>query len=74
MSTHLELYLDLLKGLPTDFTREFNLIGALDQKIEDAKQEIRTLEQEIQSLCGQRTRLSVSTHPWIPPSFSSCHG
>ncbi len=34
MTTHLEFYLELLKGLPNDLSRDFSLVGFLDHKLD----------------------------------------
>jgi hypothetical protein len=60
MATHLEVYLDLLKSLPNDFSRDLSLIQVLDEKSEELKQEIKLLEQDIQTCTTERKRLNVS--------------
>lgn len=57
MSTHLELYLELLKILPNDFSRDMSLITFLDQKVEDANTALEAMSTKILNYASMR-RLS----------------
>ena len=54
MSTYLELYLELLKTLPNEFSREMTLITLLDQKADDISTSLETLTAKITEMSAKR--------------------
>lgn len=58
MTTFLEQYLDLLKGLPNDVSRTLNLIGMLDQRVENIRPTVEQATEEAIAMASLRKNLT----------------
>lgn len=58
MGTYLEQYLDLLKTLPNDLSRNLNLIGILDQRVESVRPHLDQTSEEAMKLLNTKKNLN----------------